>query len=394
MGRDRWENGWRSSGAPMRLRGQPRPAARPAALAAALAAAGLLVGAGLLWQQRLRPLVVAVGVDEPLVNGAVINPSDRNSADLFLETHPRSRIRLINHFNPADPAAAPASIEALRRRGVQLFVNTQASNQAVPSLPLFADGQTLAINVSAVSDALSGRNDHFLRTVPDLTAEQRAIAAELNRLPGGRLLVLQDTGNRAYTDPAFRTLAAELRRSGRWRIERRELEISRFDAARQQRLLEGDFDAVYILAGSFMPMIGNLSQLFHQKHPQAPILLTPWARSPEVAASAGPAAARIRLVSPYPARRLDRRVDAFLRRFEQRFGYTPYAMALGTYQALELLEQALASGATSPAAVKRHLLSKPEHPTSFGPVRFDANGDVQARYHVFGLAEDQPAPEP
>ncbi len=251
-----------------------------------------------------------MGVDEPLVNGAVIDPSGRNSADLFFERHPRSRIRLINHFNPPDPAAAPGSIEALRRRGVPLFVTTQASNQAMPSLPQFSDGKALA--------------------------------------------------------------------------------ISRLDPASQKGLLEGIFDALYILGGSFMPMIGNLSQLFHQRHPAAPILLTPWARSPQVVASAGPAAVRIRQVSPYPARRLDAKVNAFLQRFERRFGYTPYAMALGTHQALKLLEQALASGAASPAAVKRYLLSKPEHATSFGPVRFDANDDVQANYHVFDLADDQP----
>jgi hypothetical protein len=46
-------------------------------------------------------------------------------------------------------------------------------------------------------------------------------------------------------------------------------------------------------------------------------------------------------------------------------------MALGTHQALERLEQSRSSGATS-----------------FGPTRFDANGDVQAAYHVFGLADD------
>lgn len=363
---------------------------RLAARSTALAAAGLLIGGGLLWQQRLRPVTVAVGVDEPLVNGAVIDPSDRNSADLFLETHPRSRIRLVNHFNPPDPAAAPGTIAALRRKGVKLFVTTQASNQAVPSLPQFADGLALAINVSAVSNALSGKNDFFLRIVPDLNAEQRAIARELDRLPGTRLLVLQDTGNRAYTDPAFRAFASELQGSGRWRIERRALELASFDANRQREVVEGDFDALYVLGGSFMPMIGNISQLFHQRQPQAPILLTPWARSPQVAASAGPAAARIRQVSPYPARRQDGRVNAFLRRFEQRFGYTPYAMALGTHQALELLDQALASGAASPAEVKRHLLSRPEHATSFGPIRFGAHGDVQAQYHVFSLADDLP----
>ncbi|MEB3254984.1 MAG: ABC transporter substrate-binding protein [Synechococcaceae cyanobacterium] len=353
-------------------------------------AATLALAAAGLWLLRFRPVVVAVGVDEPLLNGAVIDPSDRNAADLYLEDHPRSRIRLISHFNPPDPADGPGSIAALKQRGVRLFVNTQASSHAVPSLPQFRDGQALAINVSSVSNALSHRDDFFLRIVPDLTAEQQAVAREIERLPGRRLLVLQDTGNRAYTDPAFRVLAATLARSGRWRIERRELAITHFDARNQRHLVEGEFDALYVLGGSFLPIIGNLCQLFHTLHPSAPILLTPWARSPQVFGSAGPAAARIRLISPYPPRRRDPRVEAFLRRFERRFGYTPYAMALGTHQALELLDQALASGASTPTAVKRHLLSRSEHPTTFGPIRFDASGDVQAQYSVFGLADDLP----
>lgn len=344
-----------------------------------------------LWQTRLRPVVVAVGVDEPVVNGGVIDPSDRNAADLYLEDHPHSRIRLVDQFNPTDPARSPGSISSLKGQGVALFVTTQASSHAVPSLPQFADGRALAINVSAVSNALSGRQDFFLRIVPDLNGEQRAIAAALNRLPGQRLLVLQDTGNRAYTDPAFRTFTAALAPSGRWQIVHRELRIDRFHVTRDRHLLAGDFDALYILGGGFVPIIGNISQLFHTQNPDSAILLTPWARSPQVTGSAGPAASAIRVVSPYPSRRQDARVEAFLHRFEQRFGYTPYAMALGTYQALELLDQALAQGASSPAAVRQLLLARPEHSTSFGPIRFDASGDVQASYHVFHLTDDAPS---
>ena len=359
----------------------------PAWIAGA-AAAGVALATGLLWwwQELHGPVLVAVGVDEPLVNGAVIDPSDRNAADFYLEQHPRSRIRLVDHFNPADPARAPASIATLKRRGIALFVSTQASSHAVPSLPQFSDGRALAINVSSVSTALSGHDDFFLRIVPDLRGEQRAIAAEINRLPGRRLLVLQDTGNRVYTDPAFRAFATALATSGRWQIDHREIAITHFNARRDQHLLDGGFDALYVLGGSFVPIIGNLCQLFHIRNPGATIVLTPWARSPQVVASAGPAAAHIRVVSPYPSRREDPRVNAFLDRFERRFGYTPYAMALGTTQALELLDRALARGARSPVAVRRQLLAEKEHRTSFGAIRFDAFGDVRPRYHAFPLA--------
>jgi hypothetical protein len=76
-------------------------------------------------------------------------------------------------------------------------------------------------------------------------------------------------------------------------------------------------------------------------------------------------------------------------RVQRRFGYIPNAMSINTRQALELLNQALASGARSPEEVKRFLLSPAEHRTSFGPLRFDADGDHQVAFQVFTAAEDQ-----
>lgn len=349
-------------------------------VAAALLLAG---GLGVVHWQRRQPVQVAVGIDLPLVPGAAIDPTDRHTADLYLEENPGTRMRLVNHLNAPDPATGPASIAALRRQGVRFFITTQASSHAVRSLSQFADGGALAINVSATSDQLSGRNDFFLRIIPDLAQEQRAIARRLGAIPGRRLLVLQDTGNRAYTDPAFRVLSAELARAGRWQVQRRELALARFSPQQHRGLLMGDYDALYVLGGGFIPVIGNLAQLFHTLHPEAPILLTPWARSPAILESAGPATGQILLSSTFPARNQDPRVDRYFRRFERRFGYQPYAMGMSTWKALELLDRALASGASTPSAVKRYLLSKAEHPTSLGPIRFNGSGDVQGTYHFF-----------
>lgn len=353
------------------------------ALLLTVAAAG-----GWLWW-RQRPVTVAVGVDLPLVSGAAVDPSDRNAADLYLEEHPGSAMRLVNLFNKAEPASGPTSIAVLKHQGVRFFITTQASNLAVPSLGQFARGDALAVNVSATSNALSGRDDYFLRVIPDLVQEQRAAAHALQRLSGRRLLVLYDTGNQAYTRPALASLLAELRRQGGWQVVARPLQVSAFEPSRTKTLMQGQFDTLYLLAGSFQPSIGNIAQLFQQLHPHAQVLLTPWARSPAISANAGPAAVRTWVLSPYPARGSDARIDAYFKRFERRYGFTPYAMGIGTRQAIELLDQAIASGARTPAAVKRYLLSKPEHTTSLGPIRFDANGDVQARFHVFAASADR-----
>lgn len=355
-----------------------------------LTAGVILTGAAVTWLvRRLGEVTVAVGVDLPLVEGAAVDPSDRYAADLFLQEKPGSPLRVVNLFNYPDPASGPTSIAALKQQGVRFFITTQASSHAVPSLPQFASGDALAVNVSATSNRLSGRDDFFFRVVPDLVQEQQAIARALRRLPGRRVLVLYDTGNLAYTRPALAHFSAEVQKLGGWQLVSHPVQVSAFDLQRTRALMEGEFDALFILAGSFQPAIGNISQLFHQLHPRAAILLTPWARSPAILSHAGPARDRILVVSPYPARRNDPILDRYFQRFEQRYGFTPYAMGIGTRQAIELLDQALASGARSPAQVKRYLLSKPEHRTSLGPIRFDANGDVRATFHAFPATADR-----
>lgn len=44
--------------------------------------------------------------------------------------------------------------------------------------------------------------------------------------------------------------------------------------------------------------------------------------------------------------------------------------------------------ASTEPALPRVLLSKPEHTTSFGPVLFDADGDVRVRFPAFAAAAD------
>ena len=348
-----------------------------------LAVAGLIAAAGMWWLHApaVRTIQVGIGIDLPVIYGAVIDPSDKNTGDLFLAEHPQSRIRVFEMYNDARPETAAPDLAAAIAQGVRFFVTTHASSHAVPSLHLFADGQALGINVASASQVLSGQDDFLLRIIPDLRQEHLELARLVEQLPGERLLVLQDTGNPAYTDPAFAVFSGALSASGRWTIVQHQLKVAEFQPAELGALMAAPYDALYILAGSFMPPIGNLAQLFHRHHPQAPILLTPWARSPAVLEQAGDAIDRVILIGHYGSRHDDPAVDDYLRRFKARFGYTPQA-TLATRQALELLDQAFARGHDTPEAVKRYLLTTPVHQTSLGPIAFDRYGDVTAGFHT------------
>jgi branched-chain amino acid transport system substrate-binding protein len=333
-----------------------------------------------------QPIPVAIGIDMPLTAGGAIDPSDRNAADLYKEEHPDSLIQIRNTYNNADPRQAPVEIKQAMDQGIRFFVNTQASSLAVECLTLFDSDRALSINISATSTRLSDRDDYFLRLIPDLRREQIAVARSVARLPGRRLLVLQDTSNLAYTDPALNVFRQELaRHGGSWQLQVKRLRFTDYQPTQLQAVLEQPFDGLYVLGGSFLPSIGNMAQQFHHAHPQAPIMLTPWARSAVVLSHSGDAAKRILQTSPYPDVARDQRLRSYLDRFRSRFGYEPYAMSIGTRQALELLDQAFARGHRSPKAVKSYLLSQPVHHTSLGTIRLNRFGDSQNQLYVYPL---------
>jgi len=340
----------------------------------------LLAVSLLLWRQFRRVERIPVGLVAWAASGAVVGSREWNAGDLFLEEHPNSRIRLLPLDDEWKPDKTAPVIQGAKDAGVRFFISTHPSNCALQSLPLFTNPGALMINLASTSPVVSGKDDFFLRIIPDAVQEQQAIARYLHQLPGQRLLVLQDSGNRPYTDPAFAAFSAELAALGHWQIVHRPLRVAEFKPDDERSLMAEPFDALYILAGSFQTAIGNIAQLFDYLHPQAPILLTPWARSPAILETAGDAIDRIILPSPYRSRRQDPALDNYFRRFHARFGYEAHAMTIGVRQALELLDRAFAQGASEPLAVKRFLLSVPVHQTSLGPIAFDRTGDVGGSY--------------
>lgn len=324
---------------------------------------------------------IVVAIDAPIVSKTIFDPSDMDAMRLYFEENPNSLMQPHEIYYDFNPANSPARFTEAMKAGVEFFVTTQPSSTLIASYELFNRGNALLINTSATSPQMTGKDDFMLRTINDGQQEQIAMADFIQKLPGKRLLVIQDAGNAAYTDPAYRYFAQHLQRLGKWELTHVKFVLEKFKPESFQKLMEQPFDALYILGGDFQASIGNIAQLFHQHHPEAPIILTPWARSTAIFETSGKAVDKIIVLSHHPERAQDASIDNYLQRFETRFGYKPMAMALQVRQGLELLEQAFAAGHTSPTSVKAYLLSQPEIMTSIGPISFDATGDTKQRLH-------------
>jgi len=336
--------------------------------------------AGFSAYQWWLPQKIRVAVDAPVITQLVFDPSEIDTAVMYLEENPGSRIELIALYYDLDPQNSPVGFQTEMAAGTDFFITTQASSTIANSLRLFETPDALLVNTSSTTPLITGKDDAILRIIPDAEQEQAAIADYISQLPGNRVLVLQDQRNEGYTDPAIKFFSERLNAIGGWDITVKKFLIGQFNPADFETLMAEPFDVMYVLAGNLQPSIGNLVQLFHQYHPSAPILLTPWARSASVYHRSGQAIDRVVLMSHFPAKSASAAISDYIDRFEKRFGYQPMAMALKVRQSLEMLDQAFAHGHTTPAAVKRYLLDQDMIQTSLGDFSFDQNGDVRRAF--------------
>ncbi len=339
----------------------------------------ILAVLAVIYQRDEEPL--AVGVISWTASGAVVGSSELNAAEMFIEEHAQSPMRIVAVDDQWNPETSKPVTQQAIKEGVRFFVTSHPSKCAVAIMDLFSEPQALAIVTASTTPALTGLDDFTLRIIADGRQEQQAIAGYVETLPGRRILVIQDEGNLPYTEPAFEAFSAPLQAGGRWEIIQHKFTVSHFDPEALRPLFQDDYDALFILAGSYQLPIAGIAQLFHHYHPAAPIILTPWARSPAILDITGPALAKIILPSQYPSRHDDPGIEDYFSRFEARFGYAPHSMTIGVRQGLELLDQAFAQGHRTPESVKAYLLSQPEHQTSLGPIAFDPYGDVSQNFH-------------
>ncbi len=339
----------------------------------------ILAVLAVIYQRDEEP--IAVGVISWTASGAIVGSSELNAAEMFADEYAQSPMRIMAIDDQWDPEVSKRVTQQAIGEGVRFFVTSHPSKCAVAIMDLFSEPQALAIVTASTTPALTGRDDFIFRIIADVEQEQRAIAGYVETLPGRRILVVQDDGNPAYTEPAFEAFSAALQAGGRWDIVRRRLTVSGFNPEAIRPLFQDEYDALFILAGSYQLPIAGIAQLFHHYHSEAPIILTPWARSPAILDIAGPALSKIVLLSQYPSRHDDPGIEDYFSRFEARFGYAPHSMTIGVRQGLELLEQAFAQGHRTPEAVKAYLLSRSEHQTSLGPIAFDPYGDVSQSFH-------------
>lgn len=325
-----------------------------------------------------------IGIVTRLESGSVFGSSEVNAALMFIENNPDCNFKIEKIDDKWQPETSKNEIQKHINKGTSFFILSNPSNVALASLELFrADSKSpvFSINTSATSNAMSNIDDYSFRIVPDVTIEQKSIANYVATLSGEIILIIQDAGNPPYTDPAFKTFSEETSKLGNKTIRHVRTVVANFEIDLLQQAFSEKYDILYILAGSYQQVIGNIAQLSFKFNPDAPIILTPWARSPTILQTAGPAAEKMVLPSQFPSRHSDARIGNFFSAFKKRFNYDPYSMSLCVYQSMELLSEAFKNNCQTPAEVKKFILERRAFKTSLGDLTFNEFGDTVSSYY-------------
>ena len=320
--------------------------------------------------------VIKVGMVGLMSYGSTVGFTQHENAMFLLEEFPNTLIRPVAIDDKLNQELSEQLVREAIDQGTRFFITSHPSSCAMAIKDLFNDSRALMLVTASATPDLSQRDDSILRLLHDTNQEQKMIAHMVHKMPGKRLLVLQDDGNLPYTDPAFTYFRKELESLGKWKIVNHKVTVSQFDPEQIEPLLRGEFDLLYILAGSYQKTIGNLAQLFHKIHADVPIILTPWAYSRGIMDAAGPAASRILDYNLLATSYGKQAAQDFIRRLDSRFGQITPIISVGVRQALELLDQAFSKGHTTPESVKNYLLTLGTHQTSLGRVSFDRFGDL------------------
>lgn len=188
------------------------------------------------------------------------------------------------------------------------------------------------------------------------------------------MVIIRDTDNFAYTEPALRHFTASLTKpvSGVIPVSIGALDMPRL----QEQIPRGSGLLVYILVGGYNTAAGAIAQLAVRKNPDALILFTPWMKTPALLDTLGSAVRNCIMPSHYQERRSNPAVNTLIQQFRGKFGQYPTYISLNVYSAMGVLDQALREGHRSPEAIKRYIINQGTFTTDLATFHFNATGDT------------------
>jgi branched-chain amino acid transport system substrate-binding protein len=296
-------------------------------------------------------------------HGFNVSEDGRNGAQLAIEAINRAggvrgrMLELVVREIPYEKAHSQAMAEALRAVQAEAMVGPFTSTQALAVLEQADATGTLLVSPTANAPELGGRDDQFIRLNGALSDSAAAYAEVLVRRGQRRVAVAFDETNLAYSGQWLSAFRASLAARGGQVVAETGFasgpELSYGAVVRS--LLERSCDALLFIGRG--ADAARLAQQVRKQGSSLPMATAEWAATESLIELGGQAAEGMLAAQPYDPSDTSARYQAFHSTYRARYGREPGFGALGSYDAVTVLAEAMERadrGESLKDAVLRH----------------------------------------
>jgi len=320
--------------------------------------------------------VTKIALMTKLESGSLYGISEVDSAKYYLKSNGINNIEIVPYNDGWDPERIESVYNEIREDDIDIIIASHPSSCALELLDLInkEEDPVIVFFTASTTDRLSGVDDSIYRVIQDVEKEQKSIAEYIATEEYNDLLVVRDTENYGYTEPA----EEYFKKYYIGNLNVIDVHASKFNSSEIEAVMQDySFDAIYLLIGDYQANAGVIAQVAVKLNNEVDIYYTPWMKTPDIIDTAGNTIYQSVMPSHYPARNKDEEVNSYIEAYKKEYDYVPTFDSLNVFKVMEVINQNIMQGKRDPISMKKNIDSIRSYETKLGPVNFDEFGDTE-----------------
>lgn len=275
------------------------------------------------------------------------------------------------------PEGARAAEEKLVNAGVVAVVGHYTSNQTLEGYKVTEEKDVVLMSGTAATSALTGRKDHFFRTVAAADSMGQAFAQYVRQQRGlSRVSIILDKDNASYSDPLAKAFAYTFATLG-GAIPH---QVTFSGSAGQDftplvdGLLVDQTDGLFIIASPVNTAL--IAQVVHLKGQELPLFSSGWGQGDSLIQNGGKAVEGMEIIIGIDMNDPAKGLQDFKASYQKLYSRAPIFAAVEGYETMEMLAAALEKTGGKSAGLPEALSALHDFQGLSGPIRMDEYGDV------------------
>jgi branched-chain amino acid transport system substrate-binding protein len=321
-----------------------------------------------------------IGAIEPLTGvAAAYGERDKRGYELAIEdlerTFPGYQFNLRIEDGQFTPKGSVDAYNKLYSEGNMGALITFGSPQSLAAQPLAKTNNLLHMGVSTSASSFSTPDDLSFRMSPPAEFEMQRLAQLVSELHAGRVAVLYSNNEVGVSVfKAFKNLTGQLSPAPSL-VAEESFPVETVDFRTSLAKIRDTKPDVVFIAG-LAKHVGSVLKQSQEMGLKTQFISFRSAEDPELVRVAGSAAEGLLYTYGFDETAQISEAQKFVDSYKNKFGELPNGYNAEAYMGMRLVGEALVKCSTDTACQQQYLFGLQNHPSVFGPLSFDKNGDV------------------